>query len=196
MNQIPLHPLDREPEPLRQSRAMPEPPRPRRSIFGKLWGGVRWVGSTPALWFGTESVREGATVIAGLVGRVRARPRRDLRFRTDERGVFDLQATAFSCGISVAELERRLLLRRRQTALTAYVLAGFAVLFFGAWLSKVLAAEGTGQRVLLTVDLLPFCLLFALLAFYQALINFQIRTGRTAGWREYLTTDTGFWPRP
>ena len=196
MNQIPLPPLDREPEPSRQFRAMPEPPQPSRSIFGKLWGGVRWVGSTPALWFGTESVREGATVIAGLAGRVRARPRRDPRFRTDERGVFDLRATAFSYGITVAELERRLSVRRRQTALTAYLMAGLALLLFGAWLSKVLAAEGTGQRMLLTVDLLPFCVLFVLLAFYQALINFQIRTGRTAGWREYLLTDNGFWPRP
>jgi hypothetical protein len=47
-----------------------------------------------------------------------------------------------------------------------------------------------------TADILPFCVLLALLAFYQALINFQIRVGRTAGWREYLMTDSGFWPHP
>ena len=76
MNHIPPPPLDSEPEPLRQSRAMPDSPRPPRSIFAKLWGGVRWVGSTPALWFGTEGVREGAALIAGLARHVRAWPRR------------------------------------------------------------------------------------------------------------------------
>jgi hypothetical protein len=49
--------------------------------------------------------------------------------------------------------------------------------------------------VLLAFDFLPLCLLFVLLAFYQALVNFQIRVGRTAGWREFLTTENGFWPR-
>jgi len=196
MNHIPPPPRDSEPELLRQSRAMPDSPHPGRSIFGKLRGGVSWVGSTPGLWFGTEGVRAGAALIAGLARRVRVRPRRNPHFRTEERGVFDLRATAFSHGITVAEIERRLSVRRRQTAFSAYLLAGLALLFFGAWLSKVLAAEGTGQRVALTVDILPFCVLFALLAFYQALINFQIRAGRTAGWREYLMTDSGFWPRP
>src|SRR5690349_13347951 len=123
MNPIPLSPLDREPGRTRPSRPMPEPPRKRRSILGTMWGGLRGVGSIPALWFDAKSVREGATLIAGLAGRVRARSRRDSRFRTEERGDFDLDATAFSYGISVAELERRLTARRRQTALTAYGLA-------------------------------------------------------------------------
>ena len=196
MNRIPLPPIGVEPEPSRQSRRTPEEPRRRRSIFAKLWGGVRWFGSTPALWLGTKNIRQGATLIGELASRVRARPRRDARFRTEKRGVFDLRATAFSYGITVAELERRLSARRRQTALTAYGLAGLGLLFFGVWLIQVLAAEDSGARLLLTIDFLPLCLLFALLAFYQALINFQIRAGRAASWREYLTIDSGFWPRP
>jgi len=70
------------------------------------------------------------------------------------------------------------------------------VLFFSAWLLRVLAAEQPGPRVFLAIEFLPVCLMFLLLAFYQALINFQIRVGRTASWRDYLMTDAGFWPRP
>ena len=33
------------------------------------------------------------------------------------------------------------------------------------------------------------------LAFYNALINFQIRSGRRATWREYLLTNRGFLPQ-
>ena len=86
----------------------------------------------------------GRDLIAGLASRVRARPRRDARFRTEKQGAFDLRATAFSYGITVAELERRLSARRRQTALTAYGLAGLGLLFFGVWLIQVLAAEDSG----------------------------------------------------
>ncbi|MEO8715009.1 MAG: hypothetical protein ABI369_08345 [Acetobacteraceae bacterium] len=194
MNEIPQSPPDREP--FRQSRQTPETPRQRRSIFGKAWRGVCWVGTTPVRWLGTRSIREGANLIADLASRVRVRSRRDQRFRTEEQGAFDLRATAFSYGITVPELERRLSARRRNTALIAYALGVLGLVFFGAWLLQIFAAKNTGRRMLLTIEFQPFCVLFALLAFYQALINFQIRAGRTASWREYLTTNSGFWPRP
>jgi hypothetical protein len=182
MSRIPLPPLDMDPEPFRQSREVPAAPRKRRSIFGKAFRGIYWLGSTPVQWLGTKNIREGATLIADLASRVRGWPRRDRRFRTEKQGDFDLRATAFSYGITVAELERRLSRRRR-------------LVFFVAWLLQVLAADGAGRRLLLAVDFLPFCLLFMLLAFYQALVNFQIRMERTASWRDYLMTDCGFWPR-
>jgi len=53
----------------------------------------------------------------------------------------------------------------------------------------------TAMRVVLAVEFLPFCALFFLLAFYNALLNFQIRIGRTASWREYLSTKEPFLPR-
>lgn len=196
MSQIPLPPLDREPDPFRQSRAAPVAPPKSRSMFGKVFRGIYRLGSTPVHWFGTKHIRAGASLIEDLAGRMRARPRRDPRFRTEGRDAFDLCATAFSYGISVAELERRLSSRRRQTAFMAYTLAGLGLTFFVAWLWQVLAAEGSGRRLLLAADFLPFCLLFMLLAFYQALVNFQIRMRRTASWRDYLMTDCGFWPRP
>ena len=60
---------------------------------------------------------------------------------------------------------------------------------------SALSAPLTGSRLIVALEFLPFCALFFLMAFHNALINFQIRMGRTAGWREYLTTDDQFFPR-
>jgi hypothetical protein len=96
---------------------------------------------------------------------------------------------------SVEEVERRLAARRRQTAILAYVTFGIGCISVLAWASVALRVAGAGGRVILLVEFLPFCLLFYLMSFYQALINFQIRVGRAAGWRAYLSTEEGFLPR-
>ena len=49
--------------------------------------------------------------------------------------------------------------------------------------------------MVLSVEFLPFCLLFFLVAFNNALLNFQIRMRRLATWRDYLLTSESFWPR-
>jgi hypothetical protein len=144
---------------------------------------------------GVQNIRRGATFIGNLADRIRMASERDRRFKTAALGAFDLQATAFSYGISANELECRLRARRQQTALAAYVMAGLGLAFLIAWFVKVLITPMTGARFILAFDFLPLCLLFGLVGFYQALLNFQVRVGRTAGWREYLTTERGFWPR-
>jgi hypothetical protein len=143
---------------------------------------------------GVQNIRRGASFIGDLSGRIRTHSERDSRFKTVELGVFDLQATAFSYGISVNELERRLLARRKQTALAAYLMGGLGLAFLVTWFVKVLLIPPTGARLMLAFDFLPLCVLFELVAFYQALLNFQVRIGRSAGWWEYLTTERGFWP--
>ena len=49
--------------------------------------------------------------------------------------------------------------------------------------------------MVLSVEFLPFCVLFFLVAFNNALLNFQIRMRRLATWRDYLLTSESFWPR-
>lgn len=144
---------------------------------------------------GVQSIRRGATFISNLSDRIRTRSERDRRFKTAELGAFDLQATAFSYGITANELERRLLARRKQTALEAYAMGGLGLAFLVAWFVKVLITPMIGSRLILAFDFLPLCVLFGLVGFYQALLNFQVRVGRTVGWREYLNTERGFWPR-
>jgi hypothetical protein len=126
---------------------------------------------------------------------LRTSAQRDPRFRASEDGGYDLEATAFFHGISLFELERRLKVRRRQTARIAYATFTLGCIFLTTWVYEALASPWTAMRVVLAFEFLPFCALFFLLAFYNALLNFQIRIGRTASWREYLATDEPFWPR-
>jgi hypothetical protein len=95
----------------------------------------------------------------------------------------------------VFELERRLVVRRRQTARIAYATFALGCFFFVAWVGEAFSAPWTAGRMVLALEFLPFWALFFLLAFYNALLNFQIRIGRTASWCEYLATGEPFWPR-
>jgi hypothetical protein len=176
--------------------ASPEGPRlPRLSWFRKTLGGIGWLAATPADWLGARSVSRGASQVGRLWSTARGAAVRDRRFKVEDCGVFDLKATAFSYGISVAALEARLASRRSQTAILAYALFGLASMFLAAWLWSALSAPLRGSRLIVALEFLPFCGLFYLLAFYNALINFQIRMGRTAGWSAYLNTSERFFPR-
>ena len=170
------------------------PLRPRRGVFRRVFRGVGWLASGPIDWAGTRGIGRGAAAIRGLAVAARSRPQPDPRFRTDE-GQFDLEATAFLHGLTVPQLQARLAARRRHTARVAYATTALAVLFLLFWVRAALATPWTASRLALAVYFLPFCLLFFLIAFYHALLNFQIRTGRLASWREYLTTSEPFWPR-
>jgi len=194
MNQIPMRPTPDPEDPPSVSNA--DTPKPkRRSIFGTFFRGEVWLGSSPIHWLGVKSIRQGASFIGDLAERSREGAARDPRFKTAEEGTFDLPATAFGMGLTVSEVEARLLARRRQTAVTSYVLGMLGAVLLLVWFCKVVATPMASGRIVLAIDFLPLCLLFVLVAFYQALVNFQIRTGRAAGWREYLTTEDGFWPR-
>jgi hypothetical protein len=140
-------------------------------------------------------ISRSASLIRDLCATVRSGSERDGRFGTSGEACFDLTATAFSYGISVPELERRLKVRRRQTALIAYATFTLACIFLTAWVCEALASPWTAARIALALEFLPFCALFFLLAFYNALLNFQIRIGRAASWREFLATSEPFWPR-
>ncbi len=167
----------------------------RRGWFRRTLGGAGWLMAAPGAWFGAGAISDGGSAIGGLSAAARSRAKRDRRFKTADRGVFDLEATAFSYGVSVSALEARLAARRRQTMLLAYAFFGIGFVFLAGWLWSALMAPFTGGRLLAAIEFLPFCGVFFLMAFYNALINFQIRTGRTVSWREYLTTEEAFFPR-
>src|SRR5208283_2647343 len=116
-------------------------------------------------------------------------------YRTWEDGGFDLEATALLQGVTVAEFAARLAARRRQTARAACVCLLLGCLFTLILFRTLLSVPWTPLRLLSVGWFLPFCLLFFLVGFYQALLNFQLRTGRLATWREYLTNGEQFWPR-
>jgi hypothetical protein len=172
----------------------PAPARKRRSLFGKVFRGAGWLAGGPVDWIATRRIARSASFIRDLVVTLRVGPQRDARFKTHDDGVFDLQATAFCYGLSVHELEARLAARRRQSARIAYGTFALAWFFLLAWLWHALSSPWNAARIASALDFLPFCVLFFLVAFYNALLNFQVRIGRRASWREYLATSERFWP--
>ena len=170
------------------------PPGRRRSFVKRMFRGAGWLSAGPMDWAGTGRVRRGWSLIGDLATILRAGPGRDQRFKTEDCGVFDARATAFSYGLSVPQLEQRLLARRRQTARIAYTTFALGWLFLVGWLLRALGSPLTTTRVMSALYFLPFCGLFFLIAFHNALLNFQIRSGRLASWHEYLATSERFWP--
>ena len=168
----------------RSSGPPPDDRKKRRTFFGKIFRGTGWLAAGPVDWAGTRRIRRGWSFIGDLVSTLRRGPTRDNRFKTGESGVFDVRATAFSYGMSVPELEARLRSRRLQTARIAYATFTLAWLFLFGWIWHAAASPLTAMRVTSALYFLPFCALFFLIAVYNALLNFQIRTGRLASWRE------------
>ncbi len=171
-----------------------ETPKSRRSLFSKMFRGTGWLAGGPVDWAGTNRIRHGWSFIGELLVVLRTGPIGDSRLKTEEHHVVDVRATAFSYGMSVPEFESRLWSRRLQTARIAYASFAFAWLFLCGWIWHALSSPWTAMRVTSTLYFLPFCVLFFLIAFYNALLNFQIRAGRLASWREYLGTNERFWP--
>jgi hypothetical protein len=151
---------------------------------------------SPRGYVPVKDIRDGGAVIGELIARIRAgkaKGRRQIRF--DETGHFDIAAMAFDAACAPAEIERRMANRRAQTRqwTLGYLVMGSGLLIF--W-----AAEGTflsWRSVSLVQSLLFFAVVgcFFLLAFYQALVNWQIRCRRLGSVREFLLTNDSWWPR-
>ena len=156
---------------------------------------VGWLFASPTEWFGVRSVKSGAASIGRLYQGMRPPRHRDRRVSLGDGKAFDKAATAFNYGISPEELERRLAVRRRQTARFAYALFTIGCLFVLSWLWVASRTPSELGRLVMLLRFFPFCVLFYLLSFYNALVNFQIRTGRAANWMEYISTERGFLPR-
>jgi hypothetical protein len=165
------------------------------SLVGRTMRRIGWLAGGPADWFGRKSVRSGAGLIGNLWRQTKTAPKRDSRLKTDGGGVFDLKATAFSYGISLEVLVKRLEQRRRITFMISYGALSIAVLSVVFWIHSAINEPYTLARVMMAWEFLPFLSLFLLVAFYNALLNFQIRVRRSANWREFLSTDEGFLPR-
>jgi hypothetical protein len=171
-----------------------ETPPHRRSFFVKLFHGTGWLMAAPVAWSGADRIKRGWSLIGDLFGLLRSGPARENRFKTEGQSAFDLQATAFSYGISIQQVEARLAARRLQTARISYATLALGGLFLAGWIWHALSSPWTATRVTSALYFLPFCAVFFLAAFYNALLNYQIRSGRLASWREYLATLDGFWP--
>lgn len=167
----------------------------KRSLIGRVVRRIGWLAGGPTDWFGRKSVSSGVSLIGELWKGMSTGVQRDTRFKTDDQGRFDLKATAFSYGISEEVLEQRLDHRRRVTFMVSYgalLIALCSVIF---WIHSAINQPYALARVMMAWEFLPFVGLFLLVAFYHALLNFQIRVRRSASWRDFLATEDGFLPK-
>ena len=169
---------------------------PNPSLFGRTLRRIGWLAGGPGDWFGRRSVHSGAGMITKLWRQTNKPARRDTRFKIDEDGGFDLTATAFSYGISIEALKVRLEQRRHLSFMVSCGALLIAVLSIVFWIHAAINEPYTVTRIMMAWEFLPFVSLFLLVAFYYALLNFQVRVCRSAGWREFLSTEKeGFFPR-
>jgi hypothetical protein len=117
------------------------------------------------------------------------------RVRLDETGGFDLDAMAFLHGQGRRTFEETLTSRRRSTARNAWIFLGLGVMFFAAWLYRLVTMTWTVNATLTALQFTPACAVLFLLAFRFALENYQIRRRRKVSVLEFLATPNGFWPR-
>jgi hypothetical protein len=114
--------------------------------------------------------------------------------RLDEAGGYDLDAMAFLNGQGRRTFEETLASRRRSTARNAWIFLGLGLMFFGAWLYRLVTMTWTVNATLTALQFTPACAVFFLLAFRFALENYQIRQRRKVSVLEFLATPNGFWP--
>jgi hypothetical protein len=158
-----------------------------------LWGGIKFIFGGPINALGVEHIAAGASVIGNLTDRIRWGPGRDSRVRVHADRALDLQTMAFNAGVSIAGIEMMLANRRRQTARAVLCYAAGAAGFLGLWLWQALSTPAY-TRLPYVIVFLMICGLFCLSAFYNALVNWQIRTLRLGTWREFLSTEESWWP--
>ena len=132
----------------------------KRSVFGRLWRGTRWVASGPFEAFPGAAIARNGRFIGRLWRLVRVGPQSDARLYLQEDRSIDLTATAFAYGISIGELEARLVRRRRETARAAYLSFGFGWVFFGLWVLRAATMPWTSVHVFPLLEFMPFCAIF------------------------------------
>lgn len=162
---------------------------------------LRWIRAIPRyFWFrlreaiGLAEIRESGLLVSKLAASLKSGKSRPPQVFIGADRSLDLTATAWSHGVSEETLQLRILERRRQTARTAYVTFIIGWLVLGWWLVQGLMAQWTAGRLALSLEFIPFCGLFFLLALKNAWQNWQLRLGHIGSAVEYLKTDKPFWP--
>ena len=148
----------------------------------------------PIACFGYRQIADNAELIGGLARTIRAGPGADPRVHLGSDRTLDVAAMAWEAQVPQAEIERQLGNRRRQTARsTLCYLAGatvFMVLGFYHAATTLPASPSLSYVAAMTA----ICCCFLALAFYNALVNWQVRTRRLGTAREFLHAEESWWP--
>jgi hypothetical protein len=171
------------------------PAQPNSSFLRRVWRRTRFVAGGPIAAIGTDEISQGARFIQKLGDVIRAGPVGDARPQREPDGAIDMVATALVYGITVEALFRRMQNGQRQTARAAYAAFGLGTAMLLVWVYEALHMTMAASRIIAAVEFVPVCLLFFLLAFKGAWMNWQIRTRQLGSAAEYLRTNAPFLPR-
>lgn len=168
-------------------------PQPKKQR-GLLWRGVGLIVSAPVACLGYRQIAENASSIKTLIGDVRRGPGSDSRVLLADDRMLDVAAMAWVAQVSPAEIERQLENRKRQTVKATFVY----LLGVGVFLALAFYHAITTLPLLTTLSYLltmtSICCCFCSMAFYNALVNWQIRTRRLGSAREFLNATETWWP--
>lgn len=166
--------------------------RPARRSRG-LWRTLGFLASSPVATFGVGNVVEGARTIEFLAGRIKAEGNRPSSVRLDDAGFFDLPETAAQTNTDVSHLEVLLRYRRSQTARATktYLTGGCGFLAFWVYVGLFAPGEASLGYILALIALAG---LFFIAAFYNALVNWQVRTKRLGTVQDFISTSETWWP--
>jgi hypothetical protein len=158
------------------------------------WRGLQVLADLLIACFGASHIAAHGRIIEALARAIRAGPHCDAQvYLLDDRRL-DVIAIAVAARVGPEEIERRLANRRRQTARDAkWCLLG-AAWFLTLWLYETLRSSASFTSLGYVFALVGTCVVFSIIAFHNALINWQIRTRRLGTVREFLNTRDSWWP--
>jgi hypothetical protein len=158
-----------------------------------IWHGVKFVLGAPFAALGTEHILKNAAFIGALADRIKTGPDADRWVCVDDDQNLDVEAMATRAGISINGIQFLLANRRRQTARAAFCYLAGGGGFIALWLVESIRVPAYAS-IAYIIGLLAICTAFFLSAFYNALVNWQIRTMRLGTALEFLRTEESWWP--
>jgi len=168
-----------------------EPQQKEAGLLGRGFKGLKQASLKAIQW---ELIKDNAQFIHKLGVLLRRKNDHQSGFVVNEARGLDVAATADLYQVPVEFIEQLIRKRRRQTKQAAYCAFGFGWLTFFYWLYQSLNQSWSSGHVIETFEFAPSCFVFFLVAFRNALLNYQLRTRHVATAMEYLRTEEMFWP--
>ncbi len=169
-------------------------PQQLKRQHGPLWRGVRLIVAAPLACFGYAQIASNASTIRGLVGAIRSGPQPDPHVRLAPDRTLDVAAMAWAAQVSPLEIERQLENRKRQTTRATFLYLLGAGLFLALAFFHAIVTLPALPTLSYLLTMISICSCFCSMAFYNALVNWQIRTHRLGSAREFLNTGETWWP--
>ncbi|AXN01801.1 MULTISPECIES: hypothetical protein [Acetobacter] len=104
------------------------------------------------------------------------------------------QAVSYS-HLSDQDLALVIMRRQKETFIRAYSAGLIATVLFGLWALEMIFFPWTGNRLLASIAFLPFLALLGSVSLWNCSLNWQLRTGQIATFRQFMDRADSIFPR-